>query len=193
MPTQSNPYQPSQSVGHELDNVASEVSFVLTRGVLRHATDHYLLHYIPKRLAFGSILLIFLSGWAIFKSVQYGPLATMAAATVALFISAGIYLMLAHQAKMRVRQKQTQLGFEQNSAISVSVDDDSFLVVTSNGEHRWPRSQARLLRTHSGLLISPEPLVAIFVPKNNQSPPEAFKTLRHKLTLANRNDKSDTA
>jgi hypothetical protein len=179
----SNPYQPSRAVGGEPDDMASEVSFVLTPRVLRHATDHYLLHYIPKRLAFGSLLLILISGWAIARFVEYGTIVTLTVSAACLLISAGIYLLLAQAAKSRVRLKFVELGMDVNSASSVWVDDDQFILVSSSGEHRWPRANARLLRTHSGLLISPEPLVAIFVPRNNASSPESYKTLREKLTF----------
>ncbi|TWT50554.1 hypothetical protein Pla22_32970 [Rubripirellula amarantea] len=178
----ANPYRPTTTTGDPLDDAASEVSFRLSRGVLRHTTDHYLLHYIPKRLALGSLALIGLSGWAIFASAKYGMLASMTVGVSSLVISAAIYLAMAHQAKKAVRRKQADFGLMENSIVSVQVKDGALIAVTSNGQHQWPSDQVKQLRTHSGMLISPEPLLAIFIPKNNHSPDEAFKTLREKLS-----------
>ncbi|SMP65326.1 hypothetical protein SAMN06265222_10924 [Neorhodopirellula lusitana] len=183
----TNPYQVSSVESAEgtrvegLGDGSTEVSFRLTKGVLRHAVDHLLLHRHPLRLSIGSLLMIFGSGAAIFWSVSQGTLFFLAVFAVAMLLVTVIYTALVHHSKNIIRKQVAQLGMIRDSVCVVGVDEEELVITTSGGVHRWPGEQVQLYRTPFGIVLCPEPMTPVYVPKKNNSPEEAFRSLRQKL------------
>lgn len=182
-PGDGNPYRPTvAAVAEPLEDVATEVTFRVTRGTLRHAVDHYLLRYLTFRLASVSIVLIGLSGLAITWSATVSRPLSLVVTAACLAITTAVYLGMTRSAKRKMRQRFGRLGLRENIFASVRIDDDDFVLQVDDDVHRWPIAKVQNLRTHSGMLLSPEPLVAIFVPRRNESHPTTFQTLRSRLT-----------
>ncbi len=176
-----NPYEVVPVSEEPLDDDATEVSFHLTRSLLRHSEDHYLLHQHPFRLLFSSLAMIFISGAALVWSSQRGVLIYFATCVAALAVSSGIYLALVHRTKVKARRRMAQLGAFPNTSCTVATRDADLVMTNSAGEHRWPKEQLKVYRTPRGTLICPEPLVFVYVPRRNNSPREAYAALREKL------------
>jgi hypothetical protein len=178
MPEPTNPYAPVTISSEPLDDEATVVNFRVTKSLLRHGEDHYLLHAHPIRLLFCSLAMIFASGAAFIWSARHGQAAYWMTAVTALGLSTLIYLALVHHTKMKVRRKLREHGILVNTACSVAAIDNQLMLTSSNGEERWPVGDLELYRTPRGTLICPEPHFFIYVPRNNNSPREAYKSLR---------------
>lgn len=178
---QVNPYQPVEISSEPLDDSATEVSFRLTKSLLRHGEDHFLLHWHPMRLLFCSLAMIFASGAAFVWSSSVGFVAFHVTLIAALTISTVIYLALVHRTKIAIRTRLRDRGLIRDTTCSVAVKDGQLVLTSSGGVHHWPKEDLQIYRTPRGMLICPEPLTFVYVPRRNNSPREAYKTLRRKL------------
>lgn len=178
---QVNPYQPVEIASEPLDDSATEVSFRLTKSLLRHGEDHFLLHWHPMRLLFCSLAMIFASGAAFVWSARVGFVTFQFTLIAALTISTAIYLALVHRTKIKIRSRLRERGLVRDTACSVATKDDQLVLNSATGEHRWPKADLRIYRTPRGMLICPEPLTFVYVPRRNDSPKEAYRSLRQKL------------
>ena len=185
-----NPYAPVEIATEPLDDRASEVHFRLTQSRLRHGEDHFLLHAHPIRLLFCSLAMIFASGAAFVWASERGPALFMATAIAAPGISALIYLALVHRTKTQIRRRLRDRGLLQDTTCSVGVVDEQLVLTSSVGQAHWPKQDVKLYRTPRGALLCPEPLMFIYVPRNNQSPRAAYDTLRQKLKPESSSKKS---
>lgn len=181
MSDQINPYAPADTAEGPLDDAASEIHFRLTKSRLRHGEDYFLLHVIPMRLLFCSLAMIFASGAAFVWAAQIGTGAFAVAAIVAPTISTLIYLALVHHTKLKIRRRLREYGLLIETAASVKVDENQLIFNGSSGQQTWPKKDVKIYRTPRGTLLCPEPLMFIYVPRNNNSPREAYKTLRKNL------------
>jgi hypothetical protein len=187
-----NPYQvlspddPAESNLGPLEDQASEVTFRCTQGSTRHAIDHLLLHRHPIRLSVGSLLMIMGSGWAIFTSVSHGTGVFFLTLFSTMLATSAIYTMLVYRSKSMMRKRIAELGLVQDSVCVVAALDNEFVVTTSTGVHRWKLSEVVPYRTPWGVLMCPEPMTPIYVPKKNNSPEIAFRTLRQKVADASK-------
>lgn len=187
-----NPYQvlsredPAESNQGSLDDQASEVNFRLTKGVHRHAIDHLLLHRHPIRLSVGSLLMIFASGAAIFTSVSKGTGVFLVTLAGTMLVTSIIYTLLVYRSKAIMQKRVADLGLVQDSVCVVATEADEFVLTTSSGVHRWPLSDVVPYRTPWGMLVCPDPMTPIYVPKKNNSPEIAYRTLREKIAAASK-------
>jgi hypothetical protein len=184
MPDQINPYAPVDIDQQLLDDAASEVHFRLTKARLRHGEDHFLLHAHPMRLLFCSLAMIFASGAAFVWASRVGTGAFAVTAVAALGISTLIYLALVHHTKIKIRRRLREHGLLLETTASVKVAENQLIFTGSSGQHSWPKEDVTIYRTPRGTLLCPEPLMFIYVPRNNNSPREAYKTLRKSLQTA---------
>lgn len=179
---QVNPYQPVEVPREPLGDSATEVNFRLTKSLLRHGEDHYLLHCYPRRLLFSSLAMIFASVAAILWASRLGTIVFGITMGCTLTLSTLIYLALVHHAKIKIRTQLRERGLVRDTTCSVSTREEQFVLASSRGEHRWPNDKLKVYRTPMGTLICPEPMFFVYVPRRNNSPREAYKALRAKLT-----------
>ncbi|TWT92639.1 hypothetical protein [Neorhodopirellula pilleata] len=185
-----NPYQVGESSTSvdlntgTLDDAASRVSFRLSKGVLRHAIDHLLLHQHPLRLSIGSLLMIFASGAAIFWAASQNVVVFVVTLVFTMVLSSLIYTSLIYRSKSIMRNRVRELGLVQDSVCVVEIEDERFVMTTSNGQHRWNAADVKVYRTPFGIVLCPEPMTPIYVPRRNNSPAQAMKTLRRKFSEA---------
>ena len=156
-----NPYRPVEVVAEPLDDSATEVSFRLTKSLLRHGEDHFLLHAHPYRLLICSLAMIFASGAAFVWSSQIGFVAFHVTLIAALTISTLIYLALVHRTKIRIRRRIREYGLLRDTACSVTFTDGQLVFTGSGGTHGWPKQDLKIYRTPRGMLVCPEPLMLV--------------------------------
>lgn len=186
--TAVNPYQvvePSTQTELKtgpLDDAASRVSFRLSPGVLRHAIDHLLLHRHPLRLSIGSLLLIFVSGVAIFWAASQNFLIFLITLILTMGASSLVYTALIYRSKSIMRTRVRDLGLIEDSICVVEVEGQRLVMTTSNGKHRWSINEVKVYRTPFGIVLCPEPMTPIHVPRKNNSPSQALSILRQRLT-----------
>lgn len=188
-----NPYQVNQPsprdprvgdslAGDSLDDHAYELSFRLTKGGMRHAVDHLLLHRHPWRLSIGSLLMILASGAGIFWAASDSFVAFLVTSALAMGLSTLIYTLLIHRSKTIMRKRILELGLIPDSICVIRTDDRDLVILSSNGEHRWSIDNIKTFRTPFGILFCPDPMTPIYVPRRNNSPHEALKNLRQRLS-----------
>jgi hypothetical protein len=182
-----NPYQPvvleSARTG---DNVPCEVSFRLTYALLYHGESQYLLHWHPRRLLFGSLLMIAVSCTIFFFSMQFGTVAFVIGLIGSMIASSLIYSALVRDSKFRIRGRLWDHGLVHGATCTVVLDDKSLRLLTPSEEFQWAKNAIKFYRTRKGLLLCPEPLLFVFVPKHNDSSPAAYNALRRDLQQASR-------
>lgn len=176
-----NPYQPCQPADWKPDliedSLAAAVSFRLTLSMLRHGEAQYLLHYHATRLMIGSLLIILANVLFFILSLSLGPLVFPASLPIALTVSALAYLALVHRSKARIREQLHDHGLLGDVGCSVLLNDQQLTLTTPGGRYQWPAHEITSYRTRRGLLLCPQPLLFILVPKRNESSPSAFQSL----------------
>lgn len=176
-----NPYQPViLDSSPSADDVLCEVSFHLTNALLYHGESQYLLHWHPRRLLFGSLLMIGVSCVIFFFSMQFGTVAFVVGLIGSMIASSLIYLALIRVSKTKIRARLRDYGLVNGASCTVVLDDKQLRLVTPGKEFQWAKSAIKLYRTGKGLLLCPEPLLFVFVPKQNDASREAFNLLRRR-------------
>ncbi len=174
-----NPYQPPPTAGAiPFDVGDGEVCFYTTDANLRFAESHFVLRLHPLRLIIVSLVLIAVSSMVMIISVMQGTEVFAVSSVVAMIVSALVYLASVYQTKLRLRRRWEEHGLLDGSISSVSIDQNQLVLQSPAGVFRWPIATIKTYRTRKGLMISPEPLLCLFVPKKNQSPPESFDELQ---------------
>ena len=177
-----NPYQPPPTAATDaLHEDPGGVRFYTTDGNLRFAESHFVLRLHPLRLIIVSLILIAASSIVMIGSVMLGTIVFAISSGVAMIVSALIYLASVYRTKLRLRGRWEQHGLQDGTISSVSVDHDQLVLQSPAGHFQWPIDSIKTYRTRKGLMVSPEPLLCLFVPKKNQSSPEAFGELRSRL------------
>lgn len=191
--TSVNPYQvvepscPTDLNTGMLDDAASRVSFRLSKGVLRHAIDHLLLHQHPIRLFVGSLLMIFASGAAIFWAASQNGMIFVITLALTMGLSSVIYTGLIHRSRSIMKRRMRDLGLIRDSVCVVEIEEQQFVLTTSNGKHHWNIEHVKVYRTPFGIVLCLEPMTPIYVPRKNNSPSAAMKILRNRLAGATSN------
>jgi hypothetical protein len=182
-----NPYQPViLDSSPSADDVPCEVNFRLTYALLYHGESQYLLHWHPRRLLFGSLLMIAVSCLIFFFSMQFGTRAFLVGLIGSMVASSLIYLALIRTSKTKIRGRLWDYGLVNGATCTVVLDDKSLRLLTPGKEFRWAKNAIKLYRTRKGLLLCPEPLLFVFVPKQSDSSPAAYNALRRDLQQASR-------
>lgn len=163
----ANPYQPPRSIDTPLGNDAAVMASCrsLSRRLRHHAEEHYLLHLHLPRLLFGSIVLVVLSTAAIVGALMIHSALFLPTLIAVMVVSALIYLAMVADTKRRLRLRCDQLGLASGAETELICGLESTEVVTVTGNHQWPNGQIRIRRTPRGVLVCPEPLAYVFVPK----------------------------
>ena len=171
MADEINPYQPpgTDEVAHESD---TSVPVVLANSprTRRMATNQYLLRWHPRRLFFGSLLMIAISTVCIHYSVRLGILPFLATAAGVMTVTSMAYMALVRTTKKRIAAKREAYGLTADQPISLRAEPDSLELEMANGKiHRWGYGDVTLYRTSLGILISPEPLLFFLVPRTQDA------------------------
>ena len=177
-----NPYQPppaATSVVDQADNGA--IHFYNTDSNLRFAESHFVLRLHPLRLIIVSVVLIVASSAVMIAAILFGVWVFGIASVVAMIVSALIYLASVYRTKVKMRQQWQRYGLQAGAVCSVETTADDLILTSPAGQFKWPITSLRTYRTRKGLMVSPEPLFCVFVPKQNQSPAELYRQLRKKL------------
>jgi hypothetical protein len=177
-----NPYQPpARATTSQIDVDEDAVRFYTTDANLRFAESHFVLRLHPLRLIIVSLLLIAVSSVVMVSSLFFGTLVFGISSIAVMVISALIYLASVFRTKLKLRQRWSNHGLQDGTISSVAIDDDDVVLKSPSGIFRWPIESTKTYRTRKGLMVSPEPMLCLFVPKKNQSPPPAYDELRTRL------------
>lgn len=174
-----NPYQPAAPIAPTADQDSGVGEFRVSAKQLRYAESQYLLHWRGARLFTGSLTLIILSAIVFVLAIFRGGLAFVIAVVVSVSISTFVYTALIRRDSHQIRQNQRRLGLIDGSSIGIEMVSQELVLHTQNGQFHWPHQAMRSYRTRKGILISPEPLVVLFVPKGG-TPEAIYESLYRK-------------
>lgn len=176
-----NPYQPPAPAGSDPAPAASEIRFYTTDANLRFAESHFVLRLHPLRLVLVSLALIGISSVAMVGAMFVSTSAFLLASAVSIIISAVIYLACVYRSKLRLRQQWHQYGLRSGTVSSVTTDCEDLVLQSPAGVFRWPLTSVNSYWTRKGIMLAPEPMLCLFVPKKNQSPPELYQAFKRRL------------
>jgi len=172
----TNPYQSSANFTDRWDaHAPSSVSFRNDGGLRRHALDHYLLHCHPKRLFFGSLAMILVSGFCLFASVSIGVVPYLLTGVTVMLGSRSIYLLLVRNTKRQILERLQTLELNVDGVMTLQMEGGELEIVRPNGTYRCPADQVKVYRTPRGLLVCPEPLSFVFVPRKSEFPAGSYR------------------
>lgn len=164
-----NPYQPPPPTSGSIEVGDDTVGFFTTDANLRFAESHFVLRLHPLRLIIVSLALIVASSVVMVLSILFGIAVFAVSSVAAMIISAVIYLSSVRRTKVKLRSNWSKYGLMDGTVSSVAIDQQTFVLKSPNGEFRWPLDAVKTYRTRKGLMLSPEPLLCVFVPKRNES------------------------
>ena len=177
-----NPYQPpTTAIASAIDVDDDGIRFFTTEANLRFAESHFVLRLHPVRLIIVSLLLIAASSVVMVSSQFFGTIVFGISSIAVMVISALVYLASVFRTKLKLRQRWSNHGLQDGTISSVAIEDDDFVLKSPSGVFRWPIESTKTYRTRKGLMISPEPLLCVFVPKKNQSAPPSYDDLQSRL------------
>jgi len=180
-----NPYRPPPPTRLDITAGNSEVRFYTTDANLRFAESHFVLRLHPLRLVLVSLALIGVSSVAMVGTLFFlGRELFLAVSAISLVVSALIYLASVYRSKLRLRQHWHEYGLRSGTVSSVSPEDGQLVLRSPAGIFCWPLKSIRSYWTRKGMMLSPEPMLCLFVPKRNESPPEAYRSLKAQLDEA---------
>ena len=167
-----NPYQPpDERVVEQSDrNARFAVTFCTDNWLRAHARDQYLLHWHPLRLFIGSVVMILISGVCLFAAVPLGVTVFVPTMIIVMLASTGGYLAMIRGTKKRLQQRLDDFGFNDDRPMTLELDPDHLTLHSTERTFHWPYDQLRIHRTRRGLLVCPEPLLYVFVPKRSDFP-----------------------
>lgn len=170
-----NPYQPPPSIDDRLDpTVSTEVTFQLTDRLRRYAEAQYMLHWHPNRLLLSSLAMIIGSLAVLILALAYTFVSFMLVLLFVLLTAAAIYTALVYRTQRIVRLKLEEYGLNGNEMITLHSDIEQLTLVSPRGSFTWPNHQVKIYRTRRGLLICPEPLLFLFVPRESDFQVERY-------------------
>ena len=175
---QVNPYQPPGEIpSDQAVDLDAEVSveFESTQANRQHAIDQYLLHWHPHRLLWTSLLMIGASTLLFFRMAQYGSWSILVAGPAVGIVAGVIYRLLVRHSKRRIRQRLSDSGLDVDGPMTLNNDATEVRLVTPDQEFSWPNEQVKAYTSEVGLLLCPEPLMFVFVPKKSD-----FQTVDYK-------------
>ena len=172
-----NPYRPPPpSTFGEFDlSAPTEVAFQLTPQLRRHAEAQFLLHWRPKMMLFSSLAMIAGSCAILIFAMVLMPASILPTMVCVLAISAAIYSAMVHETKKRLRSRQQAHGLSGNEMLTLQSDSERTTLVSSGQIYRWPNHQLKIYPTRRGLLICPEPLLFVFIPKKSSFQVDSYR------------------
>ncbi len=177
-----NPYQPPPPIAvTSIDQDDEAVRFYTTDSNLRFAESHFVLRLHPLRLIVVSLLLIAASSVVMVFSLFFGNFVFGVSSIAVMLISALIYLASVHRTKLKLRQRWSNHGLQDGTISSLAIADDNIVLKSPSGIFRWPIESTKTYRTRKGLMVSPEPMLCLFIPKKNQSPATTYDALQTRL------------
>ncbi len=178
-----NPYQPPvERVAEASDSQAPiAVSFCTDKWLRAHARDQYLLHWHPLRLFIGSVVMILISGVCLFAAVPYGITVFVPTMIVVMLASTGGYLALIRRTKKRLERRLDDFGLNNDHPMTLQLDTDCLTLHSRERTLQWPYDQLRIHRARRGMLICPEPLLFVFVPKRSDFPLGGYRQFVQEL------------
>lgn len=177
-----NPYQPppvAENSGDKTDD--GVVHFYNTDANLRFAESHFVLRLHPLRLIVVSLVLIAASSVVMIVSIMLGTFIFGVSSIVAMIVSALIYLASVYRSKLRLREQWNRYGLQAGTVCSVETTEDDLVLKSPAGMYQWPIDSFKAYRTRKGLMLAPEPMLCLFVPKKNQSAAAVYDELRVRL------------
>ena len=161
-----NPYQPPESESAVDNDDGAVVTLVNNARSRRLATNQYLLRCHPRRLFFGSLLMIGVSTVCIHFSVQAGFIPFGATLLIVMTLTTISYLALVRTTKKQIDDKRNEFGLSTDEPYTLRADSEAFQLETARGEkYHWTYQGVRLHRTSRGMLVSPEPHLFFLVPR----------------------------
>lgn len=177
-----NPYQPIETAPESLtDDATSGASFVMTKKMLRHGEEQFLLRMNIGRLTIGSILMILISLFAIAISVPAGEGVFLAAVLGSMGVSTLVYRALVRKRQRMVRQALPQFGLTIGADVRVRSRADDFLLSTPTGNYDWPNAAIESAVTSEGLLVLVDLQFFVFVSKKAVFEDESFRSFRDRV------------
>jgi hypothetical protein len=180
---QFNPYHPpAERVIEASDSDAPlAVTFCTDTWLRTHARDQYLLHWHPFRLFIGSVVMIFISGICLFSAVPYGVTVFVPTMFIVMLAATGGYLALIRGSKKRLEQRLSEFGLNNDEPMTIHLDPDQLTLESVERTFHWPYERLRIHRARRGLLVCPEPLLFIFVPKRSDFPLGGYRQFVQEL------------
>lgn len=177
-----NPYQPVETAPESLpDDATSGASFVMTKKMLRHGEEQFLLRMNIGRLTVGSVLMILISLYAIAVSVSAGGGVFLVAVLGSMGVSTLVYWALIRNRKRVVRDTLPKFGLTIGADIRVRSDRDGFFLATPTGSYDWPNDAIDSAVTGDGLLVMLTPACFVFVSKKAVFEDESFRSFRDRV------------
>jgi hypothetical protein len=177
-----NPYEPPPVVENSADKTDDGVvHFYNTDANLRFAESHFVLRLHPLRLIIVSLALIAASSVVMIVSCMLGAFIVGVSSIVAMIVSALIYLASVYRSKLRLREQWNRYGLQAGTVCSVETTEDDLVLKSPAGMYQWPIDSFKAYRTRKGLMLAPEPMLCLFVPKKNQSAAAVYDELRVRL------------
>jgi hypothetical protein len=172
-----NPYRPPETGDSSQDESAAvAVTLANDARTRRIATNQYLLRWHPKRLFFGSVLIIGVSTLCIHYSIRVGFELFAFTMIAVMVLSSLAYAALVYRAKSQIAEMFRRSGLSRDEPYTLRADAVEFQLIPARGVLcSWPYDQIRLHRTSRGMLISPEPLLFFLVPKRHDAHLEETK------------------
>lgn len=172
-----NPYQPppvEDPFGDHADDGA--LHFFNNDANLRFAESHFVLRLHPLRLIIVSLVLIAASSLVMIASIMMGTLVFGISSIVAMIVSALIYLASVYRTKLRLREQWSRYGLQSGTVCSIETTNAKVVLNSPAGVFQWPIESFKTYRTRKGLMLAPEPMLCLFIPKRINHPPARTKT-----------------
>ena len=178
-----NPYQPpvERMVERSDRHAAFAVTFCTDAWLRAHARDQYLLHTHPLRLFIGSVVMILISGVCLFAAVPYGVTVFVPTMIIVMLASTGGYLALIRGTKKRLGGRLDEFGLNDDRPMTLQLDADQLTLHATDQTFHWPYDRLRIHRARRGLLVCPEPLLFVFVPKRSDFPLGGYRQFVQEL------------
>lgn len=177
-----NPYQPVETAPESLAlDATSGASFVITKKMLRHGEEQFLLRMNIGRLTIGSILMILFSLFTIAISVSAGEVSFFLAVLGSMGVSTLVYRALVRKRKHILRQTLPRFGLTIGADVRVRSGADDFSIATPTGNYDWPNADIDSAVTSEGLLVLVDPRFFVFVSKKAVFEDESFVAFRNRV------------
>lgn len=179
-----NPYQPvvlTESSAVDPDS-RIEVSLPVGARMRRLATNQYLLRWHPKRLFFGSLVIIGISTLAIHFSVLAGRLAFGITLPTVMILTALLYEALVRRTRNQIAAKMDSLGLTDDQYLTLCCEPDWLVLATDRGTaYQWSYDSTQFYRTSKGVLVCPEPLLFFLLPRKMDNTRPFLELLRARV------------
>lgn len=119
--------------------------------------------------------MILVSGFCLFASVTIGVVAYLLTGVAVMLGSRSIYLLLVRNTKRQVLDKLHACELDGDGVMTLQMEAGELEIVHPGGTYRCPSDQVKVYRAPRGLLICPEPLLFVFVPRKSDFPAGSYR------------------